>query len=168
MIICPRCGQENSDNARNCSECHVNLKYALENAEEYIAKQQVKDLERQAKELELQKYKNLIITTTPSIEGKTISQYLGIVSSAVVLGTGFGSELLAGVADFLGTRSGAFQGKLNEAREMVLTEMKSQAAQRMGDGIVGISLDYMTFQGNMIMVSGSGTVVGFSTQEGMA
>lgn len=89
MIICPRCGQENKENTRNCINCDVNLKYALETAEKYQAEQKSKELESQLRERELEQLRiritNLTLTTTPGIDGKTISQYLGIVSSVVVV-----------------------------------------------------------------------------------
>ena len=113
----------------------------------------------------LQLLESLFITTTPIVQDKTISQYLGIVSSVVVMGTGFLSEFGAGIADLLGTRAGKFQNKLSRAREIALQEMGEQAIQRGGDGIIGVDFDYMTLAANMLMVSANGTVVKFASEE---
>jgi uncharacterized protein YbjQ (UPF0145 family) len=108
---------------------------------------------------------SLLITTTPILQDKTVSQYLGIVSSVVVMGTGFLSELGAGIADLLGMRAGRFQDKLSRAREITLQEMSEQAIQRGGDGIIGVDFDYMTLAANILMVSANGTVVKFVSEE---
>jgi len=108
---------------------------------------------------------SLLVVTTPILQGRTIAQYLGVVSSAVVMGTGFLSELGAGIADFFGTRAGGFQDKLARAKGMALQELKEQVARRGGDAVIGLDLDYMTIAANMLMVSANGTVVRLSPQE---
>lgn len=165
MIRCPKCDHENLDNAKNCAKCRVNLEFALANIEQLQTQwreeeQQVALSQEMAKKME-----SLLITTTPIIQGRTVSQYLGVVSSGVVMGTGFLSELGASVADFFGTRAGGFQDKLSRAREMALQELKEQAVRRGGDAVIGLDLDYMTIAANMLMVSANGTVVKLSLQE---
>jgi uncharacterized protein YbjQ (UPF0145 family)/ribosomal protein L40E len=166
MIHCPKCGHENPDNAINCAKCRINLRYAFENAQQLEAQWQAEQQKALADEQLARQLETLLVTTTPTVQGRTVSQYLGVVSSVVVLGTGFGSELSASIADLLGTRASAFQEKLTRARKIVVQEMKEQALQRDGDGIVGLNIDYMTLTSNLLMVSGNGTVVKFSTQEG--
>ena len=160
MKRCPKCGHENPDNATNCDECHINLQYAIANVEQFESEKR----DEQQRAMLAEKVKNLLVTTTPTFENNTISSYLGVVSSVVVLGTGIFSELGAGVADLLGTRAGGFQEKLNKAREIALQEIKEQANQLGGDAIVGVDLDYMSLSTNMLMVSVNGTAVKLDTE----
>lgn len=165
MIRCPKCGHENSEGATNCAKCRINLQFAIANLEQ-LQTQWHEDESRSALAQEMaKKMDNLLLATTPIIQGQTVSQYLGVVSSGVVMGTGFLSELGAGVADFFGTRAGGFQDKLSRARETALQELKEQAVTRGGDAVIGLDLDYLTIAANMLMVSANGTVVRLSPQE---
>ncbi len=102
----------------------------------------------------------MITTTTPSIEGRTISAYLGIVTGEAILGANIFKDLFAGIRDIVGGRSGAYEQELAKARVIALEEMSAVAASLGADAIVGIDLDYETVgQGSMLMVTASGTAV---------
>ena len=102
----------------------------------------------------------MIQTTTPSIEGRTISDYLGIVTGEAILGANIFKDLFAGIRDIVGGRSGAYEQELAKARVIALEEMTAVAASLGADAIVGIDLDYETVgQGSMLMVTASGTAV---------
>ena len=102
----------------------------------------------------------MIMTTTPSIEGRTISAYLGIVTGEAILGANIFKDLFAGIRDIVGGRSGAYEQELAKARAIALEEMTAVAAALGADAIVGIDLDYETVgQGSMLMVTASGTAV---------
>ena len=102
----------------------------------------------------------MITTTTPSIEGRTISAYLGIVTGEAILGANIFKDLFAGIRDIVGGRSGAYEQELAKARVIALEEMTAVAASLGADAIVGIDLDYETVgQGSMLMVTASGTAV---------
>ena len=103
----------------------------------------------------------MIQTTTNTLDGRTISEYLGVVTGEAILGANIVRDLFAGVRDIVGGRSGAYEEELRKAREIALREMESEAAARGADAIVGIDLDYETVggQGSMLMVSASGTAV---------
>ncbi|HET9416362.1 MAG TPA: heavy metal-binding domain-containing protein [Candidatus Limnocylindria bacterium] len=102
----------------------------------------------------------MIQTTTPSVEGRTITEYLGVVTGEAILGANIVRDLFAGVRDIVGGRSGAYEEELRKAREIALQEMEAEAAARGADAIVGIDLDYETVgQGSMLMVTASGTAV---------
>jgi uncharacterized protein YbjQ (UPF0145 family) len=111
----------------------------------------------------VEQIEKMFVTTTPSVEGKNIEQYLGVVSSSVVLGTGLLSELGGGIADFLGKRAEGFQKKFSEAKELALRELKEQAVNLGSDGIIGIEFDYMSLTGNLLMVAVSGTAIKFAS-----
>lgn len=103
----------------------------------------------------------MIITTTPSVEGKTIVEYKGIVFGEVVSGVDFIKDFAAGIRNFIGGRSGAYEGELIEAREDALREMETRAHQQGANAVVGVDIDYEVLgqNGNMIMVTASGTAV---------
>ena len=103
----------------------------------------------------------MITTTTPSIEGRSIEQYLGVVSSEVIIGANFIKDILGGLRDIFGGRSGTYERVLEEARQNALNELVGKA-QRMGaNAVVGIDLDFETVGagGSMLMVVASGTAV---------
>ena len=102
----------------------------------------------------------MIQTTTPSVEGRTISEYLGVVTGEAILGANIFKDLFAGVRDIVGGRSGAYEEELRKAREIAMAELAAEAASRGADAVVGIDLDYETVgQGSMLMVTASGTAV---------
>ena len=103
----------------------------------------------------------MIITTTPTIEGKKITNYKGIVFGEVVAGVDFIKDFAAGISNFFGGRSGSYEGELIRAREEAISEMSNRAQQLGANAIVGIDIDYEVLgQGNnMLMVTVSGKAV---------
>ena len=102
----------------------------------------------------------MLITTTPSLDGKRITRYLGLVSGEAILGANIFRDLFAGIRDIVGGRSAAYEKELRSAKEIVVREMQEQAAALGANAIVGIDLDYETVgNGSMLMVSASGTAV---------
>ncbi len=100
----------------------------------------------------------MIITTTPSVEGRRITAYKGIVVGEAILGANVIRDLFAGITDILGGRSGAYEQELGKARATALAEMEDRAAALGASAIVGVDLDYEVIN-NMLMVSASGTAV---------
>jgi uncharacterized protein YbjQ (UPF0145 family) len=105
----------------------------------------------------------MIITTTPSIEGKGIVQYLGLVDGEAILGANIFADMFAGIRNVIGGRSGAYEKELRKAKAIALKEMEQEASQLGADAIVGVDLDYETItfgqNGSMLMVTASGTAV---------
>jgi uncharacterized protein YbjQ (UPF0145 family) len=104
---------------------------------------------------------HMIVTTTPSIEGKRIAEYKGLVFGEVVAGVNFIKDLAAGLTNLLGGRSQSYEGELIEARMNAVHEMMQRAAELGANAIVGIDVDYEVLgeHGNMLMVTASGTAV---------
>lgn len=100
----------------------------------------------------------MIVTTTPSIEGKTITAYLGVVVGEAILGANVFRDIFASITDIVGGRSGAYEASLGEARETALRELEERAVARGANAVVGVDLDYEVIN-NMLMVSASGTAV---------
>ncbi|WP_298330046.1 heavy metal-binding domain-containing protein [Asticcacaulis sp.] len=102
----------------------------------------------------------MIVTTTPSVEGRSIDTYIGVVTGEAILGANIFRDLFAGIRDIIGGRSGSYEKVLRAAREAAFKEMQEEAAQRGANAIVGVDLDYETVsQGTMLMVTCSGTAV---------
>ena len=101
---------------------------------------------------------NMIVTTTPSIEGRKISEYRGVVVGEAILGANVFRDVFASITDIVGGRSGAYEESLAEARQTALQELESHALQAGGNAVVGVDLDYEVIN-NMLMVSASGTAV---------
>ena len=106
----------------------------------------------------------MIFSTTNSLEGKTINQYLGIVSGEVILGANIFKDLFAGIRDIVGGRSGAYEKSLQDARSAAFTEIKEKAEKLGANAGVGIDIDYETIGTNssMLMVSVTGTAIEIS------
>jgi len=103
----------------------------------------------------------VIISTTPTLEGRPIRDYLGIVTGEVIVGANIFKDLFAGIRDIVGGRSGAYEGALRDARREAFAELQYEADKLGADAVVGIDIDYEVVgaNGSMLMVSVSGTAV---------
>ena len=102
----------------------------------------------------------MILTTTPTIEGKPIREYRGIVTGEAILGANVFRDFFAGIRDIVGGRSSAYEKELAKARQVALEELQEAAQQAGGNAVVGIDLDYeVVGNGSMLMVSANGTAV---------
>ena len=103
----------------------------------------------------------MILTTTPSIEGRTIIEYKGIVFGEVITGVNFIKDFGASLRNFFGGRSGSYEKELLAARRSALAELESRAREKGADAVVGIDIDYEVLgpNGGMLMVTASGTAV---------
>lgn len=103
----------------------------------------------------------MILTTTPSIEGQKIVNYKGVITSEAIMGANIVRDFFAGITDIIGGRSGVYEEKLQEAREVCLRELEYRASRLGANAVVGIDLDYEVVGqgGSMLMVSASGTAV---------
>ena len=103
----------------------------------------------------------MIMTTTPSIEGRRITEYKGVVFGEVIAGVDFVKDFAAGLSNFFGGRSNTYEQELMQARETALKELSDRAEALGADAVVGIDIDYETLGSNngMLMVTASGTAV---------
>jgi uncharacterized protein YbjQ (UPF0145 family) len=101
---------------------------------------------------------SMIVTTTPSVDGRRIARYHGIVTGEAILGANIFRDLFAGIRDIVGGRSAAYEEELGKARRTALAEMEDRAREMGATAIVGVDLDYEVIN-NMLMVSASGTAV---------
>ncbi len=103
----------------------------------------------------------MILSTTPTLEGRPIRQYLGVVTGEAVLGANVFKDMFANVRDIVGGRSATYERELASARKMALDELAQRASELGGNAVVGIDLDYEVLgaANGMLMVSASGTAV---------
>jgi uncharacterized protein YbjQ (UPF0145 family) len=107
----------------------------------------------------------MLVTTTPTIEGKKIVRYYGLVTGEAILGANIFKDFFAGIRDIVGGRSAAYENELRQAKEIAIEEMKEQARALSANAVIGVDLDYETIQvgqtGGMLMVSANGTAVAY-------
>ena len=103
----------------------------------------------------------MLITTTPSVEGKRITKYCDVVCGEAIVGANIFKDLLASVRDIIGGRSAAYEKELRKARDMAFQELAEEARDLGANAVVGVDLDYEVVgqSGSMLMVSVSGTAV---------
>ena len=103
----------------------------------------------------------MILSTTPSIEGRTIREYKGVVTGETIIGANFVKDFFAGIRDVVGGRSGSYERVLREAKDTSMNEMVDRARGMGANDLVGIDIDYETIGANnsMLMVAVSGTAV---------
>jgi uncharacterized protein YbjQ (UPF0145 family) len=109
----------------------------------------------------------MIVTTTPTVDGKRIGQYLGVITGEAVLGANIFRDMFAAVRDIVGGRSSAYERELGKAREVALEDLEDWADELGAHAVVGVSIDYESFgqTNGMMMVSVSGTAVTLVDEE---
>jgi uncharacterized protein YbjQ (UPF0145 family) len=103
----------------------------------------------------------MIVTTTPTIEGRPVRDYLGVVTGEAIIGANMFRDLFASIRDIVGGRAGSYERVLKDAREQAIAELQAEAARLGANAVVGVDLDYEVIgdTGSMLMVSASGTAV---------
>ena len=105
--------------------------------------------------------RGITVTTTPTIEGHPIQDYLGIVTGEVIVGANIFRDMFANIRDIVGGRSGSYERILADARKQAIEELQAECGALGGNAVVGVDLDYEVIgaNGSMLMVSASGTAV---------
>ena len=103
----------------------------------------------------------MIMTTTPTLEGRKIAEYRGVVFGEVITGVNFIKDFAASIRDFVGGRSSTYEDELITARDQAMRELENRALKVGADAVVGIDIDYEVLgqSGSMLMVTASGTAV---------
>lgn len=174
-MICSNCRKDLTDEMFQSGICYSCGHTIQESMKEYEEKQKriakleyekslaLKQLKEKQKEQSLKeqadRYNNHYLTTGYSFEGYKITNYLGLVSGEVVLGTGYFTDIAANVLDILGAESKDYSDKIKQAKSKASHDMVTESVKKGGNAIIGISYQYLTFTGNMIGVSVNGTSV---------
>ena len=103
----------------------------------------------------------MLVTTTNTVEGKKIAEYMGLVAGEAILGANIFRDLFASIRDIVGGRSGSYEKVLGDARQTAVAEMTDKAASLGANAVIGVDLDYETIgsNGSMLMVTAAGTAV---------
>lgn len=176
---CIKCGAELSNEMFACGMCfscgcsiseseeafeieQSKMRAAAELVAQQQKQQQKKELARKSQEeqrMYAERFKTHMLTTGFSFEGYRITQYLGIVTGETVMGTGYFSDIGASISDLFGAEASEYTEKLRAAKQAVLKIMIKNSTDLGGNAIIGISYELMTFSGNMMGVSVTGTAV---------
>lgn len=103
----------------------------------------------------------IVVTTTDTIEGRDVSEYLGVISGEAVIGANVVSDIAAGIRDVVGGRSGSYEKKIETGRREAINDLEAEAAERGADAVIGASFDYEEMGEGMLWVNLSGTAVTF-------
>lgn len=106
----------------------------------------------------------MLILTTPTIEGKKIEEYHGLVTGEAMLGANVYKDLFSGVRDVVGGRTSAYEEELKKARTVALDSMQEKATNKGANAIIGVRLAYQNLggtMGNTIMVTVFGTAISY-------
>jgi uncharacterized protein YbjQ (UPF0145 family) len=105
----------------------------------------------------------MLVSTTNTLEGRKIVEYMGLVSGEAILGANIFRDLFASIRDIVGGRSAAYEEELRKAKQIAVDEMTEDAITLGANAVIGVDLDYESIQvgqgGGMLMVSASGTAV---------
>lgn len=103
----------------------------------------------------------MILTTTPTIQGKNIIEYKGVVFGEVIAGVNFLKDFTASIRNIIGGRSHSYEEELIQARQKAMEEMAERARRLGANAVVGIDIDYEVLgeANGMLMVTASGTAV---------
>ena len=103
----------------------------------------------------------MILSTTPTIEGRKVSKYLGLVNGDTIVGVNIIKDLFAGIRDIVGGRSATYEKELKRAKELAIGEMTEEASRLGANAVLGIDYDYETVgaNGSMLMINVTGTAV---------
>ena len=103
----------------------------------------------------------MLISTTPTIEGRPIQDYKCVFTGETFIVAKLFKDLMAGIRDIIGGRSSSYERVLREAKDTSLAEMQRRAEEMGANAIVGVDIDYETVgqNGSMLMVAVSGTAV---------
>lgn len=105
--------------------------------------------------------KLIIVTTTPTIEGRPIQAYLGLVTGEVIVGANLFRDIGASIRDIFGGRAGGYERAMADARAEAVHNLQAECDRRGGNAVVGVDIDYEVIgkNGSMLMVSVTGTAV---------
>jgi uncharacterized protein YbjQ (UPF0145 family) len=102
---------------------------------------------------------DITITTTDGLDGREVTEYVGVVSGEAVIGANVVSDIAAGIRDVVGGRSGSYEKKIETGREEAIGDIRTEAEELGADAIVGATFDYEEMAEGMLWVSLSGTAV---------
>ena len=104
----------------------------------------------------------MIVTTTNGVEGRRVTEYLGVVHGCAVMGSNLFRDFFANIRDVVGGRVGSYETVLTDAKEAALADLQERARSLGADAVIGVSVDHDSIGGDsktILMVSATGTAV---------
>lgn len=147
----------------SCPKCSVKLRAVATRGNTVTTCPQCKHQFRIPPTADQIRLHNFVITTTQSVDGKTISRYLGIVSANIIEGMNIWKDLSAEIRDIVGGRSKEYEDCLLKAQDAAVKELKSAALKLEADAVIGVSFhyEYLGEKNTILMVNAIGTAVEF-------
>lgn len=105
---------------------------------------------------------DIILTTTPEIEGFRIMGFVDIISAESVIGMNILKDIATQFTDVFGGRSNIMQKELRIAKNNCLSELRGEAELIGANAVVGVSLDYSEISSKgkaMLFLVATGTAV---------
>ena len=99
------------------------------------------------------------VTTQFAFEGQHIVGYAGLVAATVVIRVGEPDELLPAGMDMQRLSGGPIGARLRKAIDLAIADLKTEAIERGGNGVVGARLEVLPAQGPLAIVPLIGTAV---------
>ena len=101
----------------------------------------------------------MLVTSTPSIEGSTISSYLGVVTGSTVRARHIGTDILATLKNIIGGELKSYSILLTAARKEAMERMQASAEQMGADAVVYFRYETSTISAGASEVIAYGTAV---------
>jgi len=141
---------------------HVDgLVYCKSCAEEVVIEK-----EKKRAEITPDQIKDIIVTTTDTIQGREIEQYIDPIYTQVVMGIDSWKDMLGSLRSWWGGRSKTLERELATGYAFAIEDLKKEAFLRDANAVVGVEFDAnLEVAGDagsndkMAIVSGMGTAV---------
>ena len=105
----------------------------------------------------------MLVTTTDTLQNRTIEAYLGIVTAEVVYGTNVMRDFFAGIRDTIGGRTGSYERVFEKGQQKAIEELKQRAQKLNADAVIGVKIDTGTInvdnKGVLLLITATGTAV---------
>jgi uncharacterized protein YbjQ (UPF0145 family) len=103
----------------------------------------------------------MVVTSTPSIEGKEIESYLGIVMGSTVRARHLGTDILATLKNIVGGELKSYSILLMQARQEAMERMIANAKEMEADAVVNFRYETSTIAAAASEVIAYGTAIRF-------
>ena len=100
----------------------------------------------------------MILTTGPGVEGRSITEYLDLVTSQAIMGIRVTKDIKSIGANIMGGRVSGYEGEVEKAIVAVKSELVEAAEQLGADAVVAVDIDLESMN-NILLVMASGTAV---------
>jgi len=100
----------------------------------------------------------MILTTGPGVEGRSITEYLDLVTSQAIMGIRVTKDIKSIGANIMGGRVSGYEDEVKKAIVDVKSELVEAAEQLGADAVVAVDIDLESMN-NILLVMASGTAV---------